>query len=96
MCDVKIQDGGKTPILKKDLARIFSSQLWRQSGCHGIRGTIIGTNWKIDGNICLKFSQLASCSSSFHRWVFGQIREKTWLENFRHDDSKMEFKISYT
>jgi hypothetical protein len=25
-CHVTIQDGGKTPILKKDLARIFSSQ----------------------------------------------------------------------
>jgi hypothetical protein len=33
--DVTIQDGGETPILKKDLARIFSSQPCRLIGCHG-------------------------------------------------------------
>jgi hypothetical protein len=56
-------------------------------GCHGYlfeNNGIMGTNWKIDGNICLKFSKLAlRVVPLFSAWVFGQIREKTWSEFFQ-------------
>jgi hypothetical protein len=51
---------------------------------HGCRGTIIGTNWKIDGNICLKFSKLAlRVVPLFSAWGFGQIWKKTCPEFFQ-------------
>jgi hypothetical protein len=58
--DVTIHDGGKTPILEKDLARIFVVR-------PNTRLVVMVTNWKIDGNICSTFSKVVPRSSTFFR-----------------------------
>jgi hypothetical protein len=75
----------------KRLGQNFFNQPLTFDSCHGYlfensgcRGTVIGTNWKIDGNICLKFSKLAlRLVPRFSAWGFGQIWKKTWSEFFQ-------------
>ncbi len=90
---VTIQDGGETPILEKDLARIFVVRLsdvrlvvmvtyLKNNGIMVTVARLSGQNGKSMETFVQNFQTWRLVVPRLAAWGFGQIREKTWPEFF--------------